>query len=269
MDKIKTISQITDSKLCDLLNKYFDVLIKFGLSVQNKNYHGKNIFELLTKTKSLFDNQKFDYTQIDHLLVTALCAMLDLESEFKEKAKLYALLFMEVIEKKLDFDKTSKSYSSDIIQDVIQSEYSILSSATNTRQSAEALVMTHIRQTEKIQYPLIKPLKQLSNHVEYDLESLFSINDKIRKGDKHVTESKAIRDAVSHSNYKINEKNSQVQLIFENKGHGYDFSQKYSLKEFYNLVQKYHNLHTLFCNISYIIYLRVLFLQYSKRNNSN
>ena len=105
------------------------------------------------------------------------------------------------------------------------------------------LFYIHIALTETVEHSLRKQfeesLKQFDLESKYDVEQIFSIEKKIPKNSKIMTDVRAIRDALSHFKYEIVEKQGIVLINFNNQDKGYDFIKKFTKDEYQLFVQKF------------------------------
>ena len=114
----------------------------------------------------------------------------------------------------------------------------------------EAALRLHLRETESMQYPLIQAIKNgLPDDI--DLNELFSISKKTRKGKKYVSDSTAIRDCISHDHCEIKEN----KIIFDNHGEGYDFHLEFTYKEFQDFMGRKGKLYALLFDSIDLLYM--------------
>lgn len=76
---------------------------------------------------------------------------------------------------------------------------------------------------------------QLQN--THDVEEIFSVQGKVPRGNNFRTDTRAIRDSLSHFQYTIVQENSLLKIKFDNQEHGYNFVRDYTKLEFMQFAQ--------------------------------
>ena len=189
---IKTVRQTSLLESEQLISKYLDAVNAFGCGVQSNGVEGKRIFDNFIKITTLFENKKLTKNLLMDIFSNLLKDMRSLDPTFSEKVNRYSIILIELISNDLDFFKHAAP-NKNIIQNVLQSS-KLLDDPTIQLEYANALLNFHIRETEKVEYYLMKDLEQSPNIQNYDIEEMFSIDGKIKKGKKFVTQSRAIRE---------------------------------------------------------------------------
>lgn len=78
---------------------------------------------------------------------------------------------------------------------------------------------------------------------KYDLETMFSVNRKIPRGEKFDTDIIVIRNALAHLNYTIEESKDSWLIKFSMNEYGYNFNKIYSKREFFEFLENAHYLY--------------------------
>jgi len=251
---MKKLSDLTNEELEKLVDEYFDVFLIFGESIKTQNSEGSKFYESLIKLMTLFRNKIQNKDKRDKIFQELVKSLILFYPKFESKIITYTGLIMYLIIEGKDHFTHSAPHEK-IIKNVTESN-ELRKSPKLTIEYLNSILNLHVRETEKIEYYLIRELCDYSKIHKFDLEELFSINEKIKKGKKFVTQSRAIRDCIGHSKYLIDK--DSLSIHFENKDEGYNFEQKYTFYEFLQFMQEKIRLYTLFINISYIFYMRNL-----------
>jgi hypothetical protein len=110
-----------------------------------------------------------------------------------------------------------------------------------------AILLGYISKMETIGHAFEKQFEELLGSFElsskYDVTEIFSINKKISRNTIYVTDSKAIRDSLSHGRYKIISLPNSWEIHFNNNKDGYNFNEKYSYDEFIRFLDNNHKLY--------------------------
>jgi hypothetical protein len=64
--------------------------------------------------------------------------------------------------------------------------------------------------------------------INYDIEELLSVNSKVQKGNGWRSDVRAIRDAVSHAHFTVNNVSNGYTIHFKNTEEGYNFDRIFS-----------------------------------------
>jgi len=132
-----------------------------------------------------------------------------------------------------------------------------------------SLFYCHILNSESIGSALIeqfeKMLTQFSLNDDYDIQTIFSVRTKIPRGNKFVTDVKAVRDALTHLKYEIIEDTNSWKIKFDNNEKGYNFIKLFPKEEFIQFLKNsqylYESQHALLWVIIASIYTKKFFLQ--------
>jgi len=125
-----------------------------------------------------------------------------------------------------------------------------------------AFFFSHILYNEIIEYTFNKQLSDVIHTcgLHYDPAEILSIKEKVQHINRHtkkleyVTDSKAIRDALAHKHFKIE---NNHKLIFKNFEYGYNFTKEMTIKEFLIFLQ---NSSLLYKSIFVILMILISFI---------
>ncbi|NIP61280.1 MAG: hypothetical protein GWN01_10250 [Nitrosopumilaceae archaeon] len=106
-----------------------------------------------------------------------------------------------------------------------------------------ALFYLHIMKTESVEYPL---KSQFDAHLEYyglgnsyDSNKIFSVYDKVRDGNRLITDARAVRICLAHHYFTIIEEDASWSIQFINDPEGPDFDKIFSEQEFLAFVNDF------------------------------
>jgi len=116
-------------------------------------------------------------------------------------------------------------------------------------------------------------LKQFNLENQYDVETIFSVIRKNPRGDKFDTDVRSIRNALAHLNYEIQYSKKSWLINFSMNEHGYNFSKKFTEKEFIGFLENSYYLYEsqlalLWCLISLYQVSKFFGDQFPKRVDS-
>lgn len=125
--------------------------------------------------------------------------------------------------------------------------------------SPTAFLLAHVFRTETIEYAFRKQLNDaVQRHglqSKYDVETICSVQSKVRKGTEWRTDVRAIRDATAHGWFKILSLENDWAIEFDNDKEGYSFHKRFSRKEFTKFFDLYTLLYKLQLHLLVIIEL--------------
>jgi len=101
-----------------------------------------------------------------------------------------------------------------------------------------AVLNTHVSKCERTEYSLKEDLdSRLNSTNDYDTNEIFSAGKKMPKGKGHVTHGRALRDAISHKKYTINNNPNDPKITFANNEYGYDFTETFAKEDFIEYIK--------------------------------
>ena len=68
-------------------------------------------------------------------------------------------------------------------------------------------------------------------NLNYDIQEILSVNSKVMKGNDWRSDTRAIRDAISHPHFVINKIGKGYVIHFKNTEQGYNFDKAFTEKE--------------------------------------
>lgn len=254
---MERISELPISRLNVLISSHLDALINFSQSIRDVNVNGCKFYDVLTNIKLKFDEKKTNETSYEKFILSALGSLQTLEPDFSDKFDSFVSMMLCTIFAGDDFLK-QMCQNETLIKNIFERNFFKKLSTSNS--DVYLLINQHLQMTEKIEYNLIHSISQTCVK-QYNLEDLFSITGKIKRGNKTVTEARAIRDAFAHSHYIITE---HFDIEFQNITSGYNFKRKYTAEEFIQYAKKQQDLYAIFIIIMHLLYLNSLLSKYSE-----
>ena len=110
-----------------------------------------------------------------------------------------------------------------------------------------ALFYSHISRVDTIEYEIKdhfeKNLKMFGLLSKYDANEIFSINEKVQRGNSHTTDVRAIRHALAHMKYTISESDKLLTIVFHNHEKGYTFDKSFTLNKFLKFIYDFELLY--------------------------
>ncbi len=92
-------------------------------------------------------------------------------------------------------------------------------------------VMIRIETHEHIMFEMLDRASKVINK-DIDMQDLFSINSKVKRGKEDRTDSRAIRDATAHAHFKVSANTTGDYIIkFENNDKGWKFNKEFSRQD--------------------------------------
>jgi hypothetical protein len=111
--------------------------------------------------------------------------------------------------------------------------------------SISGILLALIIRVETHEYEIenmIKHAKKYVNPFSYDIREMLTINSKVLKGKEWKTDTRAIRDAVSHANFTINSHDGVSEVHFNNTEKGYSFKKIFTAEQVMFFYQDYYRL---------------------------
>jgi len=110
--------------------------------------------------------------------------------------------------------------------------------------SLTSILLALIIRVEAHEYEIenmITNAKKYTN-LDFDIQEILSVNSKVQKGKGWKSDTRAIRDAISHANFSITEVNMDYIIHFKNNEQGYNFDKTFTKKEMMLFYQDYDRL---------------------------
>lgn len=104
-----------------------------------------------------------------------------------------------------------------------------------------AIFYAHILRTETAEYSFRKHLEDLlvryGLDAKYDANEIFSVEKKVAKGKEYRTDARAIRDALGHYQYTIDDVYGSWEIKFHNTDEGYNYNRIFGKTEFLRFME--------------------------------
>ncbi len=145
--------------------------------------------------------------------------------------------------------------SEQLVKEVITDPSSIRSGAS--------LLVTHVKRVESIEYAIRRQLEDIVNTFDlkekYDVIEMCSPQFKVQRNagetTRWVTDSRALRDAISHDHWEIIKDKSDWSIQFDNTKEGYNFHKTFTRKEFHRFFDDFTMLFKLQIHLMYTLEL--------------
>lgn len=126
-------------------------------------------------------------------------------------------------------------------------EQSILDDQQSNILSLTSILLALIIRVEAHEYEIENMITKAKKYtsLDFDIQEILSITSKVAKGKGWKSDSRAIRDAISHANFSINEIKKDHILDFSNKEQGYNFVKIFTKREMMHFYQDYDRLTTI------------------------
>jgi hypothetical protein len=111
--------------------------------------------------------------------------------------------------------------------------------------SIASILLTLIIRVEAHEYEIenmIDIVKKYVNPFDYDIEEMLSVTTKVQKGRDWKSDTRAIRDAISHASFAIHNKGGVYLIRFKNKEKGYNFVKTFTGTQLLLFYQDYTRL---------------------------
>jgi hypothetical protein len=79
-------------------------------------------------------------------------------------------------------------------------------------------------------------------NLNYDIQEMCSVDSKVQKGNEWKSDTRAIRDAISHAYFTIEYSDKGFKIHFQNSEQGYNFDKSFTEKELLLFYQDYDRL---------------------------
>lgn len=135
---------------------------------------------------------------------------------------------------------------------------------TSSIRSGTSLLTAHVKRVESIEYPIRRQLEDAVDtfHLQgkYDVVEMCSVQFKVQRtvngATSWVTDSRAIRDAISHDHWEIiKDNNNDWSIQFDNTEKGYNFHKTFTRKEFQRFFDSFSMLFKLQLHLMYALEL--------------
>jgi hypothetical protein len=133
---------------------------------------------------------------------------------------------------------------------------------TSSIRSGTSLLTAHVKRVESIEYAIRRQLEDAVEtfHLqgEYDVVDICSVQFKVQRTVRGainwVTDSRAIRDAISHDHWEIiKDNNNDWSIQFDNTEKGYNFHKTFTRKEFHRFFDDFSMLFKLHIHLMYTL----------------
>ena len=124
-----------------------------------------------------------------------------------------------------------------IVQSILDNQQSNILSLTSILLVLVIRVEAHEYEIEKM---IIKAKKY--TNLDFDIQEILSVTSKVAKGKAWRSDTRAIRDAISHAKFSITQIKNDHILNFNNKEQGYNFVKSFMKKEMLFFYQDYDRL---------------------------
>jgi hypothetical protein len=97
--------------------------------------------------------------------------------------------------------------------------------------SIASILLVLIIRVEAHEYEIGNMLANAKKHINpfnYDTQEILSVNSKVQKGSGWRTDTREIRDAVSHAKFTINKRDGRYVIHFKNTEGGYNFEKTFT-----------------------------------------
>ena len=224
---------------------YFEAMIEFGRLAAES---GKSpaFYDLMKEMGSAYESGRLDMGLWKRMLPEGIRGLCEIEPRLAGKVKAFALIVANLSRSGHDYLGLSHK-NRDLIRNIIEHP-----PPGHERSSLRALCQYHVSVTETIDYSLLNGIKTGDTGKNRDLADLFSVTGKVERNGGHTTEARAIRDAVSHSKFKLS--SSPHGIEFKNMERGYDFRRRYTLEEFSQYVKTQTRLYWMFAMAMQLFY---------------
>ena len=206
------------------IENYFNTFYGLAKHIRNENQPAREFSNTLKEIHTILKNNKYSDDLKNQFTKLISCFIEYHPKILRPKGQTFLILYMKAVRSNPD---TAKKFSEneDSIKNVMDGGGPMRNRPITNRTEMEGVLQTHVRETETLQYAFMNMIK---NDTSKDVIELFSIDAPIQKNTKWVTDSTAIRDAISHSKYTLTDN----EVIFNNTEHGYDFQRTFTYDEF-------------------------------------
>lgn len=218
------IGELNKNEHRKIIENYFDTFFGLAEHIRHENQSAREFVNVLEEIYDILKNNKYsDDLQIRFTKLIS-CFIEYHPKILRSKGETFLILYMKAVGSNRD---TAKKFieNVDSIKNVMDGGGAMRNRPITNRTEMEGVLQTHVRETETLQYAF---LNMITNDISNNIMELFSIDTPIQKNTKLVTDSTAIRDAISHSKYTLTDN----EVIFNNTEHGYNFQKTFTYDEF-------------------------------------
>lgn len=242
-----TSKSLSNRQREELTTKLFSDLLQFGKHLQKE---GVIHIDYLIKLEELCEFEKNQ--QLTHDIIHSSTSRIStcmskafpqLENQLASYWNAWATIFQNKPSEFINIREKTDQYLSHMME--IDSMYKeIINQNPETNNVVlYAVFFVHVLKTEKIEYPLKLDLESYLNSTnQYDIDEIFSTGEKMpntKSKTKFVTHGRALRDAIAHKKFTIQNKGNKKQIIFENIDikFGYSFKETFTVDEFLHYIK--------------------------------
>lgn len=259
---VRYLHDLPKDELKKLIDGYFDVLCTYSKQMMSVNPIGLSFYDLIYTLRTEFKNDMLDFDEMRELTPKLTKYVIDFIPGYTEKLMTFTGIRLQLELEGVDFNASIMDHEAANIE--VGKMTSLLKTEKNTESYFHSMLLLAQNYRATIIHDFNDSLKKLSNVSDYDIGDILSCNGTIQKGEKNVPRIQAIRDAVAHLNYSIIEENGSFKIKFDNMVEGYNFTEQYTLHEFWLFMNHQNNYQKLLITIIYLVYLFTLFKVFYK-----
>jgi len=246
----RNLGELTPKELSQLCCKYFDYVIGF-YKILERGRPGigfvepmKSLDELKVMLENSTSEPFLDRSQIEKHCLPMVNQMIHWNGNYESQLSQFWRAYIDISERSTDplgFRYNPRELLDENIRKIEEANaifnhcYSRFEDNPTDKTVLYALFYAHILKVETVEYSLKTQLEQLLKKFnifnKYDTAQIFSVRNKIPKKNEFRTDVRAIRDALTHHKYTLEDSNT-VTIHFINDKNGYNFNQKYTSDEF-------------------------------------
>lgn len=239
---MKTSTSLSEKERSELIDTFHEDLIIFAEKLQKEGVLNVECMILIDELYELSKIKKLNHQKIGSDIANIAKFLSNCFPQIKNQLLEYWNAWAEIFDKispaPVNMRQTVDEYLEHMEEIDTMYKQVIKAVPISNDVALYAVFYMHILKREKIEYALSSDLEAFRTHIPtIDLESMFSVGEKMKKGKGFVTHGKAIRDALSHKKYQIIVKNGKKYIQFGNNEKGYDFIETWSVDEFLQFVQ--------------------------------
>lgn len=208
-----------------ILESYFNTFFILSAHLKNENPLSRDFVDTLDAIHNMLkintysnDDLRIQFTKLISYFIECHPKVL------RPKGETFLISYMKAVSADPDTPKKFAE-NENSIKNVMDGGGPMRNRPISNRTEMEGVLQTHVRETETLQHAFMNMIK---NDLSTNIMELFSIDLPIQKNTKWVTDSTAMRDAISHSKYTL----SDNEIIFHNDKHGYNFQRTFTYDEF-------------------------------------
>lgn len=217
------IGELDKNEHGKIIENYFNTFFGLANHIRNESQPAREFINTLEEIHNILKNNKYFDLKIQFTKLIS-CFIEHHPKILRPKGETFLFLYMKAVSSNPD---TVKKFTEneDSIKNVMDGGGPMRNKPITNRTEMEGVLQMHVRETETLQYAFMDMIK---NDTSKDVIELFSIDAPIQRNTKWVTDSTAVRDAISHSKYTLTDN----EVIFNNTEHGYDFQRTFTYDEF-------------------------------------